>query len=57
MTTADHASEPAPGYRRFAGDCAACGIGLQWEAYSRTQLVDSEGLTHCVPQQGPHVVR
>ncbi|MFI6607130.1 hypothetical protein [Streptomyces sp. NPDC050507] len=56
MATSDDDLAPAPGYRRFAGHCVLCGIGLQWEAYSRTQLVDSEGLTYCESAQGPHVV-
>lgn len=56
MTTPDGTPEPTPGYRRFAGHCGLCGLGLQWEAYSLTRLVDSEGLTYCEPAQGPHVV-
>lgn len=56
MTSSDNAPEAAPGYRRFAGHCLTCGFNLQWEAYSLSRLVDSEGSTYCEPGQGPHIV-
>ncbi|MEU4020922.1 hypothetical protein [Streptomyces microflavus] len=56
MTSSNDTPETAPGYRRFAGHCQTCGLNLQWEAYSLTRLVDSEGSTYCEPGQGLHIV-
>ncbi|MEU8759618.1 hypothetical protein [Streptomyces sp. NPDC048659] len=49
--------EVPPPYRRFAGHCHVCGLGLQWEAHSRTAVVDGTGGTSCEESfTGRHVL-
>lgn len=48
--------EVPPPYRRFAGACLICGMGLQWEANSNRTLVDGEGSSHCERRDGRHVL-
>ncbi|NGO76284.1 hypothetical protein G6045_11510 [Streptomyces sp. YC504] len=49
--------EVPPPYRRFAGYCHVCDAGLQWEAGSRTTVVDREGDPSCEASfTGRHVL-
>ncbi|MFG2752537.1 hypothetical protein ACWGF3_37460 [Streptomyces xanthophaeus] len=48
--------EVPPPYRRYAGTCMICGMGLQWEAGSWLTLVDRDGSPDCERHEGRHVL-